>query len=197
MTYKPIQVIVNKIMIPEWKKRELKCGSGFVIVNESPGFEFCFVQRPGWDPTSMRKKALLFFFAFLSCSILLGAKGFCQKASLASSAPGTEKLTLVQAAMCPGLKEGSPCNPGVVFSVNEGRVSCFSSFDPVPRKTFIYHSWFYKGVLMTRQKLTLNPPRWSTYSTIQLREADKGPWRVEIADQDGGILEILRFSITD
>jgi hypothetical protein len=145
----------------------------------------------------MRKKTYLLFFPLLAFSILLGAKGFCQQAPSASSGPSAETLTLVQAAMCASLKEGNPCNPGVVFSVTEGRVSCFSSFDPVPRKTFIYHSWFYKGVLMTRQRLTLNPPRWSTYSTIQLREADKGPWWVEIGDQDGRILEILRFSITD
>jgi len=99
--------------------------------------------------------------------------------------------------MCASLKEGSPCDPGAVFPVSQGKVLCFSSFDPVPRKTFIFHSWFHRDVLITRQKLTLNPPRWSSYSTIQLREADKGPWRVEITDQDERILETLRFSITD
>jgi hypothetical protein len=111
--------------------------------------------------------------------------------------PFAEKPTLVQASMCASLKEGSPCNPGAVFPVNQGKVLCFSSFDPVPRKTFIFHSWFHRDVLISRQKLTLNTPRWSTYSTIQLRESDKGPWRVEIADQDARLLEVLRFSITD
>ena len=166
-------------MILDQKKRGLKCGSGFVIVN------------------SMRTKTSVFFFVLLGTFILLGAKGFCQRAPSVSPAPRAEKLTLVQASMCSSLKEGNPCNSGLVFSVAQGKVFCFSSFDPVPRKTFIYHSWFYKDVLVTRQKLTLNPPRWSTYSTIQLREADKGPWRVEIADQDERILTILRFSITD
>jgi Protein of unknown function (DUF2914) len=145
----------------------------------------------------MRKKILSFLFAVLGVLLLLGGRGLSQEAPSASPASGAEKLTLVQAAMCASLKEGSPCNPGAVFSVSQGKVVCFSSFDPVPRKTFVYHSWFYRDVLMTKQKLTLNPPRWSTYSTIQLREADKGPWRVEIADQDERILDILRFSITD
>jgi hypothetical protein len=36
MTYKPIQVIVNKIMPADRKKRGLKCGSGFVIVKKTP-----------------------------------------------------------------------------------------------------------------------------------------------------------------
>ena len=145
----------------------------------------------------MTKKEWLFLFALLCISILLGGNGFPQESTPASPASGSEKPTLGQATMCASLKEGSPCDPGAVFPVNQGKVFCFSSFDPVPRKTFIFHSWFHRDVLISRQKLTLNTPRWSTYSTIQLRESDKGPWRVEIADQDARLLEVLRFSITD
>jgi hypothetical protein len=145
----------------------------------------------------MNQKRYRFFLALLCLSVLLAGKALAQEAPSASPASGAEKPALVQASMCASLKEGSPCNPGAVFPVNQGKVLCFSSFDPVPRKTFIFHSWFHRDVLITRQKLTLNPPRWSTYSTIQLRESDKGPWRVEIADQDARLLEVLRFSITD
>ena len=145
----------------------------------------------------MKGKTLSFAFMLFFVTIFLPSAVRSQQAQTPSPASGAEKLTLVQAAMCASLKEGSPCNPAAVFPVGQGKVLCFSSFDPVPRKTFIYHSWFYRDVLMTRQKLTLNPPRWSTYSTIQLREADKGPWRVEIADQDARILDVLRFSVTD
>ncbi len=145
----------------------------------------------------MTKKERFFLFALVCASILLVGKAFSQEAPSASTEPVAEKPTLVQAAMCASMKEGSPCNPGAVFAVSQGKVVCFSSFDPVPRRTFVFHSWFHRDVLITRQKLTLNSPRWSTYSAIQLREADKGPWRVEIADQDEKVLEILRFSITD
>jgi Protein of unknown function (DUF2914) len=145
----------------------------------------------------MNQMKRLYFVALLCASMLLVGKAFPQEAPSAPTGPSSQKLTLVQASMCASLKEGSPCNPGVVFPVSQSEVLCFSSFDPVPRKTFIFHSWFHREVLITRQKLTLNPPRWSTYSTIQLREADKGPWRVEIRDQDERILQVLRFSITD
>jgi hypothetical protein len=145
----------------------------------------------------MTKKECFFLFALLCVSILLVGNALSQKVPSPPTGPVAEKPTLVQATMCASLKEGSPCDPGAVFPVSQGKVLCFSSFDPVPRKTFIFHSWFHRDVLITRQKLTLNTPRWSTYSTIQLRESDKGPWRVEIADQDERILETLRFSITD
>jgi hypothetical protein len=141
----------------------------------------------------MTKQGRFFLISLLCISILLGGKGLCQEAPSSAA----EKPVLAQASMCASLKEGSPCNPGVAFPVSQGRVICFSSFDPVPKKTSIFHSWYHRDVLITRQKLILNPPRWSTYSTIQLRESDKGPWRVELTDQDGRILEVLRFSITD
>jgi hypothetical protein len=145
----------------------------------------------------MSQNKYRFLLALVCISVLLGAKVFPQDPPSPSPSSDSEKPTLVQATMCTSLKEGSPCNPGAVFPVSQGKVLCFSSFDPVPRKTSIFHSWFHRDVLITRQKLTLNSPRWSTYSTIQLRESDKGPWRVEITDQDARLLEVLRFSITD
>src|SRR5512136_1600910 len=145
----------------------------------------------------MTKKEWFFLFALLCASVLLVGNALSQEVPSPPTGPVAEKPTLVQATMCASLKEGSPCDPGAVFPVSQGKVLCFSSFDPVPRKTFIFHSWFHRDVLINRLKFTLNPPRWSSYSTIQLREADKGPWRVEIADQDARILQVLRFSVTD
>ncbi|MBN2122879.1 MAG: DUF2914 domain-containing protein [Deltaproteobacteria bacterium] len=99
--------------------------------------------------------------------------------------------------MCEGIDEGRPRNPGAVLSLGLGRAFCFTLFDPVPEKTFVYHNWFYRDSSTTRIRLTINPPRWGTYSSIQLREADRGPWRVEVTDRDGRLLKVLRFSITD
>jgi hypothetical protein len=108
-----------------------------------------------------------------------------------------QKLTLVQSAVCEDVKDGSPQDLAIAFPVSVGKVACFTAFDPVPRKTVIYHNWYRKDELNTKIRLVLQPPRWATYSTIQLREIDKGPWRIEITDQEGQVLGILRFSITD
>ena len=63
--------------------------------------------------------------------------------------------------------------------------------------TATLHKWYRRGELITTKRLTLKPPRWSTYSSIQLREADKGPWRVEIWDDYNHLLDTLRFSVTE
>jgi hypothetical protein len=133
----------------------------------------------------------------LGIAFFFTSQGFTQSKKSASSSQAKKKLTLERAAMCEEIKDLAPHNPAVVFSIKIGKVSCFTSLDPVPKKTFVYHKWFHRDKPSTTKRLTLNPPRWSTYSSIQLRETDKGPWRVEIYDNKGNLLHILRFSITD
>ncbi len=106
-------------------------------------------------------------------------------------------LTLADAAMCEKVQNLTPTNSAIVFSASMGQVYCFTRFDPVPKDTFIYHRWYHADDLSTQIRLKLHAPSWSTFSTIQLRENDKGPWRVEISDQQGRIFSVLRFSITD
>jgi hypothetical protein len=112
-----------------------------------------------------------------------------------AQAPAT--LTLARAVMCEAIQEYAPANPAVVFSIDLGRVSCFTEFDPVPEKTTIRHKWYQNDSLVTEKRLTINPPRWSSFTSVQLRESDKGPWRVEITDETGTLMHTLRFSITD
>jgi hypothetical protein len=138
---------------------------------------------------TMKAKTLTFCMAILAVCLLFPHQADSQ---------GSEKsLTLAQAVMCEEVRDNAPYNQGVVFSMANEKVCCFSTFDPVPERTFIYHRWFRRDRLITSIKLSLQPPRWSTVSRIQLREADKGPWRVEITDQTGRVFRILRFSITD
>ncbi|MGD8701743.1 MAG: DUF2914 domain-containing protein [Desulfosarcina sp.] len=104
---------------------------------------------------------------------------------------------MARAVMCERIQEYAPVNPAVVFSIERARISCFTEFDPVPEKTHVYHRWYRRDSLITVKRLTINPPRWSTFTSVQLRDADKGPWRVEITDENGDRMHTLRFSITD
>jgi len=106
-------------------------------------------------------------------------------------------LSLGEAVMCEGIKDYAPVNRAIVFSLGIGKIYCFSSFDHVPQATMIYHNWYRNDRLITTKRLSLQPPQWSTFSSIQLREADKGPWRLEIKDQSKKVLQIVKFSITE
>lgn len=128
---------------------------------------------------------------------VLPSTGLSQEQPRTPPPEGLERPSLALAVTCEGVKDYAPLNPGVVFPTSIGRVLCFTSFDAVPQKTVIYHHWFHRDELSNKQRLTLQTPRWSCFSSIQLRESDKGPWRVEITDSTGRLLRVLRFSITD
>jgi hypothetical protein len=147
----------------------------------------------------MKLSKSVILLAFLAITISLPTQGTCREDEGQSPPAGTasEKLTLGSAAMCQGIRDFAPLNRAIVFSVTIGEVFCFTFFNPVPEKIFVYHAWHFKDELITEKKLTLKPPQWSTYSSIKLRDADKGPWRVEITDEAGTLHRVLRFSITD
>lgn len=136
---------------------------------------------------------ILYILTLFSILIFLSPQAFSQEKKNTTA----QKLALQQSVICEGIQNFEPQNPAVVFSISIGKVYCFSYFEPVPDKTAIYHNWYFRDKLTSRLKLTLKPPKWRTYSMIQLREADRGPWRVEITDPRGHIFKVLRFSITD
>lgn len=111
---------------------------------------------------------------------------------------GTEpRLTLVTSVMCEGITNYLPVYPAVVFSLSQGQIFCFTAFDPVLEQTHIYHRWYRRDTLISNARLTLNPPKWSSASSMQLRDGDTGAWRVEIVDASETLLKTLRFSISD
>ena len=142
-------------------------------------------------PSAMIKAALL------AAGVLLFAQGAMPQQAESTAPADAKRLALSFAVMCETIADFSPLHPAVVFSIAMGKVSCFTSFDPVPGNTYVEHRWFFRDALSAKKKLYLKSPRWSTYSSIQLREADKGPWRVEIVDENNRTLGILRFSVTD
>jgi hypothetical protein len=106
-------------------------------------------------------------------------------------------LALGESTVCENVQNGIPEQTAVAFSVSLKRVYCYTDFSSVPEKSFAYHNWYLRETLKASVKLTVRPPRWSTYSSIQLRDSDKGPWRIEITDEEGNILKTLRFSVID
>ena len=107
------------------------------------------------------------------------------------------RMVLADAVVCERISNFRPVNPAVVFSVSQGEVFCFSEFDPVYEKTAIFHNWYKKDKFIFSMRLVLSVPKWSSFSRVQMRDADTGPWRVEIRDEANNILKTLRFSMSD
>ena len=140
------------------------------------------------------------FLLFTIIILSFNSPGTCRSEEKAVTS-GTESATamkMTKAVICEEAKDGQPLNENVIFSSELTRITCYTEFDKIAKKTTIYHCWYFKNNLSAKKMpLVLNPPHWCTFSQIQPRETDKGPWRVEIVDEDGNIIQTLRFSIVD
>jgi hypothetical protein len=144
------------------------------------------------------KRSLALLLPMVFCLLAWSVQGAAaQEAAKTSPAPKAKPLTLVEASVCETMKGGSPVDPAIVFSASLGKIYCFTSFDPVPREMDIYHEWYRKDKLKAKVKLTLKPPRWSTFSSMRIRKSDQGPWQIHVTDPEGRVLKTLQFSITE
>lgn len=150
-----------------------------------------------YEQAAMRQRIASILIVVWMTFFLLPLSSLSQEEKETATDNSAKKLTLGQAVICEEIVANAPHNLTVAFSVAREKVVCFTSFDSVPEETFIYHNWYYRDINRWRKRLVLRPPRWSTYSSIQIRDTDIGPWRVEITDARGQVLRVLRFSITE
>ena len=142
-------------------------------------------------PICLRSAALL--IAFILPAVTAGQPSGSDQLATAQSAV----LVLGDSTACEDVRNGIPEQAAVAFSADLKRVYCYTDFTSVLEKSIAYHNWYLRENLKASVKLTVRPPRWATYSSIQLRDSEKGPWRVEITDEEGNILKTLRFSVID
>jgi len=102
-----------------------------------------------------------------------------------------------KAVMCEAIVDRLPVNPTVIFSVSKSSAYCWTKFDPVYVDGVIYHEWYSRGTLIKRNELEVRKPWWDTYSELKIRQADIGPWHLNITDENGNVLKTLRFSVTE
>jgi hypothetical protein len=140
----------------------------------------------------LKKLSPILVFSFLSFTLCLSLDAAENNVTALTAASSV----LVHASMCESIEMLAPVNQAVAFSVKRDQVFCLTTFNPVPQQTYVYHTWFQRDKIIKIKRLSLNPPRWTTFSSIQLRQVDKGPWYVEINDHEGRLLRILRFSLT-
>ena len=157
--------------------------------------DFLFFQNQTGCCSNYPMKSKWIYGFLTGIGILFIVLPLAMQASAQDETPG--RLQLVRGVMCETIEAYEPNGIAVVFSINVGRISCYTLFDNIARDSAVDHKWFRRDELVTSKRLTIKAPKWGTYSSIQLRQADKGPWRVEVWQVDGPLLKTIRFSVTD
>jgi hypothetical protein len=104
---------------------------------------------------------------------------------------------LKKAVLCEKITKNKPVYEGVVFSLNIEKLYCFTDFEHVYGESIIFHKYYFNDKLIKKFPLSIRPPNFATYSRLELRESEKGPFRVDITDAEDNVLTTIRFSITD
>jgi hypothetical protein len=113
--------------------------------------------------------------------------------------PGAEAGSTQAGAVyvCDSMASGKPQWRSIVFPAAQGTLYCYSDFARVSASEQITHVWFFRDREVAQFRLTIQPPRWSSYSSLKIPPESRGPWRVEVLDQNGQVYGVARFSIVD
>ena len=114
----------------------------------------------------------------------------------AVGAQESDKLEVAAAAISKDVVAREAVDVGTRFSNSTPRLYCFTKIVGASQPTEIVHVWSYSDVERARVSLAVNAASWRTYSSKAIQAHEIGPWRVDVLDTSGNLLETIDFEIT-
>ncbi len=113
----------------------------------------------------------------------------------AVGAQESNKVEVVAAAICKNVVAREAVDVGNRFSNSVSRLYCFTKVVGASQPTEIVHVWRYSDVERARISLPVKAASWRTYSSKAIQAHEIGPWRVDVLDTSGNLLETINFEI--
>jgi len=113
----------------------------------------------------------------------------------AAGAQQANKIQVVAAAICKDVVEREAVDVGTQFSNSVSRLYCFTKAVSTEIPTEVVHVWSYGDVERARVSLAVKAATWRTYSSKAIQSHEIGPWRVDVLDTSGNLLETINFEI--
>ncbi|MEE9497076.1 MAG: DUF2914 domain-containing protein [Desulfobacterales bacterium] len=114
----------------------------------------------------------------------------------AVGAQESNKLEVVAAAISKNVVAREAVDVGNRFSNSTPRLYCFTKVVGASQPTEVVHVWSYSDVERARISLAVKAASWRTYSSKAIQSHEIGPWRVDVLDTSGNLLETINFEIT-
>lgn len=105
-------------------------------------------------------------------------------------------LTVSVAAICKDVVDREPVDSGNSFTVDVGKLYCFTKIMGAESPTHVTHVWYFDGTERARVDLAVNAASWRTFSSKVIQAHELGAWRVDVLDADGKVLKSLDFEVT-
>ena len=114
----------------------------------------------------------------------------------AAGAQEANTVQIVAAAICKDVVGREAVDVGTQFPNSVSRLYCFTKAVSTEIPTEIVHVWSYGDVERARVSLAVRAATWRTYSSKAIQSHEIGPWRVDVLDTSGNLLETINFEIT-
>ncbi len=137
---------------------------------------------------------------FVKCSIVLGvcisSIHLIGKTTNNAIAKTNGKIYIENAYICTEIQKLEPVNSNTCFNSSVQYLYCWNKIINASGST-IQHIWYYKGRRIASIPLTIRYNSFRTYSKKSIPADWIGDWKVEIINENGILLEILDFYITE
>ncbi len=114
---------------------------------------------------------------------------------LSFALPAIAEMHVSRAVLCSGVEDLEPVDEIENVTVDLGRIYLFAEIKEAGEETPIKHVWFYNEEPVLEVPMTVNGPRWRTYSYKTLYENMTGEWHVDVVDENGNVLQSVPFTI--
>ena len=103
---------------------------------------------------------------------------------------------MTKGVVCQSVENLTPVEEGNVFSSNAGLLYFFTDVTLAPGvESVIYHVWYYGDKEMARITLSVNGPRWRTYSSKTIFPTWTEEWHVDVVTTDDQVIKSVSFRI--
>lgn len=123
--------------------------------------------------------------AWIAAGLLMGAAG---------PLSAQEADITVEAAIARDVVDRMPVDTGSTFSADVGQLSCWTRVSGAEGIT-IEHVWIHGPHENAITLPAIGGSPWRTWSNKTIPADWTGEWRVEIRDEDGNVLETVRFTV--
>ena len=103
------------------------------------------------------------------------------------------EMSVARASICTSIADREPVGAATSFT-NVERLYFFTEIIDAGENEVVQHVWYFKDEPLLTVDLTVNGPRWRTWSHKNIAGM-KGPWRAEVVNNKGEVLRAVSFTV--
>lgn len=134
-----------------------------------------------------------FFSTVVMVALIALAAPVAAQDETAGPAPDVE---VTQAVVATGVQDREPVGPDTTFTADVGTLYFYTIFEGDFGAMPVEHVWLHEGEEIARVALTVEGPRWRTWSSKEVLPDWTGDWTVRVVDADGVEHAAVDFTVT-